>query len=363
MSNVNTDYRDISTNDYSDSTDLKCLVDWFEFTLPLKVPFHSVFSFIGIPKSEFSRLEGKKILGYSTVYVCGHIMVLTDGTVDMGHHVQMSGQGCREFELYNGCRWKELMSVIIDNEGKFSRLDIAIDDFKGYFKIPDLVEKIKDGELGSRFKRAKRIEDILISDGKTLGNTLYFGRGSSEIQIRMYEKNYEQEILDESFVWNRTEIQMRNKRAFNFALLYVNGDADIGEYARSVISNYLVFRDKDLSDSNKSRWPVSQFWIDFLGDVDKLKLTSKKPDRSMETIKSWLSNQVSKSLSMLAIVDPAELNRLVIDGQHKFSERDEILIDNYIKQREIAKESELLKFEQKKRESSFAQEDSLINSI
>lgn len=331
----NTNNKSVQTNDYSVKGELKCLIDWFEFTIPLVVKFDDVFLMLGIPKSEFIHLSDRNILGYSEVYMNGHILVLTGGTVDMGHHVQMSGQGCRELEQYAGSRWKDLIGSILNVYGKFSRLDIAIDDFKGYFKIEELIQKIKDGELTSLFKRAKRIEDILISTGESKGNTLYYGRASSDIQIRMYEKNFEQEMELEIDVWNRTEIQLRNKRALEFAMKYSNGVQDVGEYARGVVKNYLTFRDKDPNDINKSRWDVSQFWLDFLDGVDKLQLTTKKPDRSMQRIKKWLYNQTSKSLAMFAVVEPEEIKSMIAEGYTKFNDRDEMLIDKYIKEKEL----------------------------
>jgi phage replication initiation protein len=334
---LNTNITEIKVTDYSSSGDLKGLIDWCEFTIPIQYDLDKVFNILGIPQEHnFTQLDPeRKILGYSLNFSCGHIMVMSEGTAQMGHHVKMSGQGCREWELYRGQAWKDLFFEVISHEGKFSRLDIAVDDFHGYFKIPDLVDKIKNQELASRFKRAKRIEDILITNGQVLGTTLYFGRGSSDIQIRMYEKNHEQGLAEEIPIWNRTEIQMRNERALQFALIYADGAQEVGEYAQGVISNYLTFKDKDENDSNRSRWAVSPFWLAFLNGVDKIKLTVKKPDRTVARIENWLDSQVSKSMSMIALLMPERFMRMVVEGQEKFKEEDLILIDEYIKKKNL----------------------------
>lgn len=323
--------------DYSEKGDLKCLVDWCEFTIPISLPFETCFTLLGVPFDEDNwNLEtDRKLLGYSRLYRNGHMAVMTEGTPEMGHHVLLSGQGCRELELYTGDRWKDLFADVVALGGKFSRLDIAIDDFYGYFTIEHLIEKIKAGELQSKFKRARRIEDMIISTGETAGNTLYYGRGTSDIQIRMYEKNHEQKMTDSIPFWNRTELQMRKDIAFAFALEYVNSDKLLGTLAKGVLSQYITFRDTDLSQQNKSRWPISQFWLDFIGNVEKVKLATKKPDRSIEKIENWLEHQVSKSLALITLVDGNKINELVMKAYPKLDEQDEVILENHLRKEEL----------------------------
>lgn len=330
-------------DDYEQIGDLKCLIDWCQFTLPYTLPLDEVFHLLGIPKEEFKLMEKNNLLGYTIHYSCGHVKVLSEGATEqfryeMGHHVVMSGQACREFELYNGNRWYDFLQSILDLGGHFTRFDSAIDDFKGYFKIPNLVKKIKKGELTSKFKRCKRIEDILIKDGSTKGTTLYYGRSTSDIQIYMYEKNYEQreELLIP--VWNRTELRMRDDRATMF-VMQILSTRNIAKSTLGVISNYLTFKDSNSSDSNKSRWKVSRFWTKFLNDAEKVSLTTKKPDRSMEDKFRWLERQVKKSLAMVNLVEPEMLEEFVKEGMLDIDSKDEMLIDAYLKMRQEIEDS------------------------
>ncbi|MCG3056041.1 replication initiation factor domain-containing protein, partial [Escherichia coli] len=114
-----------------------------------------------------------------------------DGSENMGVHLQMSGQGCREYEALNKKKWKELFFDFICYNAKFTRLDVAIDDFQGYFTIGSIERKVKDRLLTSKFKKARTMETILIESGKGEGKTIYFGSSQSSIQVRMYEKNHE----------------------------------------------------------------------------------------------------------------------------------------------------------------------------
>lgn len=321
--------------DYAEKGELKSLIDWCEFTIPIHYPLSKVYEILGIPDSNFTLLNnGKRLLGYSETYVNGSIKVLTAGSPQMGHHVLMTGQACREYELYVGLRWKDLLQGVLLCGGKFSRLDVAIDDFKGYFMIKDCYDKLISGEVSSKFKDARKMEKIRIVDGYIRGMTLYFGSEKSELQIRMYEKNFEQDMQEDIEIWNRTELQLRNDRALQFAQAFVSDDKTVGEYASMVLKNYLNFLDRSESDSNKARWNVSQFWLDFLGDVEKLKLTTKKPDRSIEKTETWLYRQVSKAMALIATVKPEEITKLILDGQQKFELEDELLIGRYLDQQQ-----------------------------
>jgi phage replication initiation protein len=354
---LNTEVREMSDlqriyiTDYAEKGTLKVLIDWCQFTVPLLVDLESVFSdILGISKTEFTQLEtDKKVLGYDTCYRNGHIVVLTGGTAEMGHHVQMSGQGCREYEGYCGDNWKLLFERVLKVSGGFSRLDTAIDDFKGYFMIPSLIEKIKRGELSSKFRNAQRIEDILIKDGSVQGNTIRFGRASSRIFVQMYEKNYEQELQGHIDVWNRTEIRMRNERADIFADKYVKDGFELGYLIMGILRNYLTFKDPVDNDTNKARWPVSQFWLDFLNDAEKLRLTTKKPDRSVVRLENWMRHQGSKTLAILQITKPHEFNEMVMEGMEKLTEKDEQLINDYLKECEVIENVLKIKREQKRK--------------
>lgn len=83
----------------------------------------------------------------------GNIQIYYEGhSEDMGIHIHMGGQACREYEEYQVRTWAQLFALIFE-QGHFTRIDIAIDDFKGYFKISAIERKIKTGQLSSKFKK------------------------------------------------------------------------------------------------------------------------------------------------------------------------------------------------------------------
>ncbi|MGY5190472.1 UNVERIFIED_CONTAM: replication initiation factor domain-containing protein, partial [Bacillus amyloliquefaciens DSM 7 = ATCC 23350] len=81
-----------------------------------------------------------------------------------------SGQGCRQFESFLDCRkktWFDFFQDCIQHGGSFTRLDLAIDDKKTYFSIPELLKKAQKGECISRFRKFDFNGSFDLSDGVT----------------------------------------------------------------------------------------------------------------------------------------------------------------------------------------------------
>lgn len=307
---------------------LRALIDWVQVTFfNFKSPYE-IIEVLGLEENEFK--DGLGLYSYSKSLISDGIQILYDGREDMGIHLQITGQGCRYYEEKNIKVWSKLFAEFLSYDAKFSRLDLAIDDFKPYFKIPTVVNKIKKGELVSRFKTAIRIEKINVLDGSNKGNTVYFGSPQSLIQIRMYEKKEEREekgykIEEGLESWNRTEIQLRNERA-NIAANLIAGyflnsskedfDEEIGKFISGILANYLRFVNKS-NDENKSRWPVSNFWKEFIGDVEKLRLTEVAPDKTIEDIRNWVEKQVATSLAVLETAYDIEMIKNIIEEGRK----------------------------------------------
>jgi len=277
---------------------------------------------------------------YKKALYFNNIKIMYDGNENMGIHVEMSGSGCRTFEKKSNLSWRDLFirfKVHYVAMCKITRLDIAVDDFHGYFKIPKLISHLKKGHVTSKFKMSRQISNIIIKTGEEIGFTLYFGRPTSDIQIRFYEKNIEQEmkgnIVPESAnIWNRTEIQARDMRAQILTEYIADGEKPLGEIVTGTLKNYINFRHayfkngKKTTDENKSRWDSAPFWLDFLGDVEKLKLTLRPPDISIEKKFKWIDYGVKKTIAMLAVAFPNDtqdlINHFIETGMDKFEDDD-----------------------------------------
>lgn len=323
-----------SSNTGAERTDKsRVMLDWCGFTVPSE---NHAFSCLGIEKESFTPLESGA-MGYSKTYILGHIKIYYEGSIDMGCHVDMSGQGCREFESFK-IPWWELASKVFQCSGKFTRIDLALDDFDKRLRLTTMEAKIRRGAVSSIFKKARSLKEYLIEDGSFTGKTLYFGSSTSRLQIRVYDKTLEQISKGNEEVpefWVRIEMQCRNERAQSIAtyLIFDQGK-DIGTLYKQFLSHYLNFLIRR-SDSNKRRWPVCDWWLSFLDNLPGLKLTICPKPRTIESISRWINSQVSPSLALLSVDSEGKLSDLtnVFDitssGVSRLTPKDLEIVKNY----------------------------------
>lgn len=337
-------------------TALRSCVDWLQVTLKSVLNVQQTAEILMMDEADFKPVS-YSYYGYKSHVMNGNISILFDGQSNMGFHIQMTGQGCREYEKIGKQNWQQLFIKLFELGGQFTRLDGAIDNlcYKGadpYFTPDKLYRKVKEGCCQSKFKKGKKVESFLLDDGTNLGETLYFGKEQSDMQIRVYEKDLErlgagEELEHDLTRWIRTEIQCRRDRAQALALYILNDPDKIGQVLAGVLKNYLNFVVKNPNESNKSRWNVSKWWSKFLGDVEPLKLTFVAPDKTIEKVKRWIDTQVAPSLGTLFAASGGDINLIVDllnDGMDRMTESQKQMADEaftmLIEQR---KEKEYLK--------------------
>lgn len=238
----------------------------------------------------------KGLNGYLVYLRRGDIAILSDGQVEgMGTHVFMTGEGCRQYEYKHGNRWKKLFQDVFGMGGHFTRLDTAVDDYKGYFKIEEIAEKVKKQEVKTLFKKACAMASYKFDEFEgSCRMTVYFGSNTSMIKIRMYDKAKQMSV---DYFWNRTEVESRDERANLLALEVIKAD-DLDRLVAGVLRRYVNFIEPS-GDSNKSRWDVSDWWDKYSGNVEKVKLTIKKVQKTLNQVAQWVEKQVAPSLAMI----------------------------------------------------------------
>lgn len=349
---------------------LRSLIDWVQLTVKgMTLP--EVYDLIGISEHNFIELP-RGLYFYAKQKICGDIRVLWEGTngMDMGVHVQFSGQGCREYETYHDGDWVRLFGRVLDAGGHFTRLDLAVDEIryngdKPYFKVGTLIKKTLNGETRSKWKHLNRMQKIRIADGASMGDTGYFGSSLSDIQCRWYEKNKEREnagktLEEELTTWNRGELQLSDDRAQDAAAALVNGVL-LGDIFFRLIKNYITFTVKQ-TDSNKGRWPVCQWWLDFLGGVEKLQLARQAPDRTIDQKKEWRDRQVVPSLAEIWVAEgspgPEHFWHMIHEGLERMTDtqwarvemhQQKTTLERAEKQRRIDRRSEQLELANEER--------------
>lgn len=250
----------------------KILFDYFSFTIKDCEP-ETVISLLGFDGVEFLSTYG--LHGYRSRYLYDGVSIhYNSGRGDVW--VEMTGQGCRDFESYGTGDWFELCySVLSDQNANMTRVDVAYDDFNGLLDLQAIRECVKSAAWVSR---ARTIHDF--ADYKHYGlsgSSIMCGERGSNITCRIYDKAAERNRSDEIDHWVRCELQIRHNHANNF-LYYllcddcneiygVNLDVDnrLDALYFAVLNHFLRFIDKSANnDSNLWRKPCAEHWQRFI---------------------------------------------------------------------------------------------------
>lgn len=288
-------------------------LDWVQGTYQATSDWRLFVQDVLLLKPEEFHEIGKGMYGWSgqAVHPTG-VRVLYGGKGSVsGVHLIMSGDACREYESLHDLL--DLVKRFLE-KGRFTRLDLAIDDTRGYFRISTLVKYLRNGWFQSRYRKFRVMETWGVSSDKSeiRGQTVYLGSPKSAKQVRFYEKNWERInkgylLVDGVEVWNRTEVQLRDEHA-NVAA-YELLQRNIGDLILGMLCQDIRFcRGKG---ENKARWQTVQWWERFIGDVKGLTITKQMPEKTLVRKHVWIDEQVSKTLSMLWLAVDGDINLLV----------------------------------------------------
>lgn len=270
-----------------------------------------------------------------------------DRIVKMGVHFEFSGQGCRILEQEKN--WLDWFEILDNMAVRYSRLDIALDDFQGLLDFDVLEEKIKKGEVISLsrtrnidssldFKKAEKLDN----NGNSKGKTIYFGNRQSLMMIRFYDKKREQEEKKISCpydFWQRYEIVLKREKATDFINKLKTG-VDFAELYLKVLAGLIRFVDRG-EDKNKARWKTSEFWNNFIKGSEGVRLESKNLDPSLDKTIKWIDESVLTSLQLLAeVAKLGDLDLLEILKNSRTREKSE-------RQKSMLNEFDLLNEDQK----------------
>lgn len=324
------------------SKSLTACVDWLQVTFKTIQNPYDVIDLLGLEHTDFTSFETGKY-GFNSHIRFGHIAIYFGENFDFVH-LEISGQGCREYEQYKKHDWSVFIGMILMLDVNITRLDLAIDDTKGYFSFSTIKKKIKEEQVRSKFKTARVLEEYQLSDGENLGTTVYFGSPQSMIQVRIYDKLKEkikkgQPIEEGMKKWIRTEVQLRDDRALIAAqIISRTSDSQLGSHIAGILKRYITFVDRT-SDSNKSRWPMSKFWEKFLGDVEELPLTLIAPDSTIQKTKHWIDKSVVASFATLMEAydyNPAFIRQMLQEGGSKMKKKHENMLARYRKEKGLS---------------------------
>lgn len=292
----------MQNNNLPENTDNKVLVDWLSFTSKIDSD-SSIFDVLGLTsiKSNFQLIYGFQ--GYRHRLYFDGISIHYCHSKNAGVWVEMSGQGCRNFETYSKISFPELFKIILTNEESedyhTTRLDIAYDDFNRVIPLRKLSKQILDEHFVSKFN--PKSCTVLQAAGRQ-GITCDIGSRKSALKFRVYDKAFErgffEEIEKDDFSWVRWEVQLRDDRASSFIRCTL--DMSVGQVLSCVVLNYFRAIDENKSDSNKRRWKTSKWFLNFIGDVEKISLfTPCKTDYNLFKCERYVYTQAGNAVDTL----------------------------------------------------------------
>lgn len=316
-------------------------VDWVQVTFKTFRNLQDACDILRLPISNF-EIKETGFFGYRQSAKFGSILIGWDPSSPsqngLGVHIAMSGQACREYEKFFdlNMNWSEFFALAMNFPHNFTRLDIAIDDFKGYFTIKQLYRTAKAGCMtAQRVKLARYFENFNIEDGKTQGQTFYVGK--ADWMFRFYDKKVERsqagyDLEDYLNCWNRYEIQLRGELATQAAHILAFEQYSLGAFAKGFFSAKIDFKIKSKTDSNKSRWQSKKWWLEFLGDCEKVRLSQVAPEPTVPKIKRWIGTQVDASFATL--IEALGDEKLVYDyfyfrGKEKMGLKHENILEEF----------------------------------
>ena len=122
------------------------IIDWLTFSSKL-FNENSIIKFLGMSGITWKHEFGSK-LRYQKRMIFQHIQIhytdsVSENKYNPGICVEMSGQGCREFESFSNIDWSVLLrSICALDQYNISRIDFAYDDFDNLLPMSQIVKQI-----------------------------------------------------------------------------------------------------------------------------------------------------------------------------------------------------------------------------
>ena len=344
----------------------KVLIDWFSATIKTteKSPFEAVKVVITellLMKIEQFTSQSYGINRYNGHFSCGDIKVYYSvnertGKLSqkMGIFVQMTGQGCRQYEEYlyrNENNWVALLQRFVSREANFTRVDIANDVFDKSLNVPLIYDYCKKGLCISQSKKYQYFETGVLESGEIIGETINIGvKGSDSQQLSIYNKKMEQtdngkqvDVED----WIRCELRLFGKKANAFANLMIEQTPLAILFFGLVNQGYrFVLDDEHSKDKNKRRRPTVNWWSEYLATKEKTILEVERKKRTLEKSERFLDKQSSKTLAMVYHAKAGAFGDdmanqyilgLIAEGEKRLTDKDKELVDQYIQEQQSGK--------------------------
>ena len=315
-----------------DTSLTRYMIDYFRFTLHNESDVYFVakefFGFdVMLNPETTSFMKYELLYRYGDIWFFGFNSSFSENGEDKDRiTVQLSGQGCRQLELYlesENITWIDFIKRLKQKYGEnfsVTRIDIAVDemameDTKENFDLSSLITRYYNQDIVSPYLKnfsfvgggGFDFENPLETENRQ-GLSIYLGSRQSEMYFNFYEKRYEiakKEGISVSDsvrlfgIWNRYEVRFSQGKARSFISEILSG-ADIAELTRSIFQGAIQIYDG--TDEHGFRKFDSK-WQRLFGNNEAVRLSVSPEPYSVERTIRWLVERVSNSLLFVTEID------------------------------------------------------------
>lgn len=214
--------------------------------------------------------------------------------------------------------WIKFFKFLISQECKFTRVDLALDDFEGLNNFDLMERKLHEGRYRS-VKKTYSISRGADQKGKSSGFTIYLGKPVKTSKgfylLRMYKKLDEFKAKGQLLPslprktghWDRYELEFTKDKAVSIINKIINEGAFSPVFLGVLRSTVEFLNPKHGKNGqilkNKDRWEVCYWWEKFLRGAEKVRVGSDA-GREVELayLLSWIRKEVVPSLKLLEII-------------------------------------------------------------
>ncbi len=298
------------------------LIDWLTFTTAIWSE-NDVIDLLGLSDISWEERDCFRY-GYRHMRTYGGMSILSDGHQEsMGICVEFSGQGCRSFESFSSLGWIPLFRILTEeyNEFRITHIDLAYDDHTGVLDINQLLDDTDEHLYRSRSKWWK------VEYGST-GTTIYHGSPQSKIRCRIYDKAMERGC-EEGTHWIRVELVLRAENAVG-AINSILDNGQVGQTFSGILANYLCYCEPS-SDSNRSRWPVADYWAKLIDGVASIHIAAQPGvEYNVFRLETYLRDQAGGAIqAWLQIAGLDSLVEITRERRNNLNPKHKALIDQY----------------------------------
>lgn len=278
-------------------------------------------------KPRFFLAEENHTYGYAKRFSIDQVWLFQANPehIEMGMLIQLGGQGCAQMEQFlkqQGRNWFEFLKCCIEHGGKFTRIDLAINDYDEFFKLSEVLDKLDNKEVVTKFRSYKSLFESDFDTGEKSGITIYLGSQSSLLYLCFYQKNYEiakkqKKRLEDIAIKNRYEMRFAKEYADAIGHELVD-TGDMMGVAKGVLKSYIRFLEPG-QGQRRTNWPTWYKWQVFLDNTTEVLLYREEVPAFYERSLAWLQSSVAPTLKMVNKIDLAlnttELPELIHDAE------------------------------------------------